>query len=505
MQVSADGGDSVGVQVPFAGSTGVMDISASGSELLVWAPPFKNPNDVAIWILPVPGGEPRRVGDLLAYDAAFAPGGTGIYYTLDSDIFTTGVDGSAPRKILTVNGKPYWIRFSPDGRRIRFSVLDTKLNTSTLWEAQADGSQPRQLLVGSKSPANECCGNWTGDGRYYVFQSTRGGVASLWTIRDKPDFWRKTNFEPVQLMVGRTSSESPLPNRDGSRILFIGSNPRGELMKLDPKTQQFAPYLQGISAEGLAFSKDGSRVAYVSYPEGILWQSKTDGSDRHELTFAPFEVGLPRWSPNGTQIVFTGHEPGKLWKIYVVPVEGGNPEVVASADYDLQDASWSPDGDSLAYGITSALARTSKEDAIRILDLKTRKVTTLPGSAGLFSPRWSPDGRYLLAMTGDFAMLKLYDFSTRAWEEIVKTRSSYPDWSRDGKCIYYAGFLDSTLPVYRMCLSNRKPELVVHLAAAGNLALGRFGTWTGIAPDESILAIRDISEEEIYALETKLP
>jgi eukaryotic-like serine/threonine-protein kinase len=376
MQVSTDGGDSVPVQVPFQ-HAGVQDVSASGSELLIWGPPYSGPT-AGVWILPVPGGQPRRVGDLSASDVAFSAGGAGIYYSSGSDIYLAGKDGSAARKILTANGAPYWIRISPDGDRIRFSVQDNKLNTSTLWEAQADGSHQRELLAGWNSPSNECCGSWTGDGRYYVFQSTRGGIANLWAMRDKPDFWRKTSLAPVQLTVGRTSSEAPLPNKDGSRIYFTGSNRRGELMKFDQKTREFSPFLQGLSAEGLAFSKDGTRVAYVSFPEGILWQSKTDGSDRHQLTFAPMEVGLPRWSPDGTQIVFAGHDPGKLWKIYVVSAEGGNSEVVATADYDLEDASWSPDGKSLAIGPSAFVARNSKDNAIQILDLKTRQATVLP-------------------------------------------------------------------------------------------------------------------------------
>ena len=501
MQVSTEGGESEAVQVPFAG---INDISASGSELLVWGPPFRDP-DAAIWIVPVPGGQPRRVGDILAYDAAFAPNGGDIYYSSGSDIFSAGRDGSAPRKILTTNGSPYWLRFSPDRRRIRFSVRDTKLNTSTLWEAQADGSHLRQLLAGWNSPGNECCGSWTEDGNYYVYQSVRGGVANLWAVRDKNDLWHKTSGEPVQLTVGRMSSEAPLPNRDGKKIYFIGSNLRGELMKFDQKTRQFSPYLQGLSVEGLAFSKDGSRVAYVSFPDGVLWQSKTDGSDRHELTFAPMEVGLPRWSPDGTQIVFAGHEPGKLWKIYVVPPEGGNPEVAASADHDLLDATWSSDGNSMAFGPSAFVARTSKEDAIKILDRKTQKVTTLPDSAGLFAPRWSPDGSHLLAMTGNYAKLRLYDFATGKWDDLLNSVSSYPEWTRDSKCIYYANSFDKSLPVYRFCLSDRKSVLITNLTSAGKLALGRFGTWTGLAPDDSILGIRDISEEEIYALETKLP
>jgi Tol biopolymer transport system component len=132
-------------------------------------------------------------------------------------------------------------------------------------------------------------------------------------------------------------------------------------------------------------------------------------------------------------------------------------------------------------------------------------VTTLPDSAGLFAPRWSPDGRHLLAMTGNYATLRLYDFTTGKWEDFLNGVSSYPEWTRDSKCIYYANSFEKNLPVYRSCLGDRKSVLIANLTSAGKLALGRFGTWTGLAPDDSILGIRDISEEEIYALETKLP
>ncbi len=503
MQISTSGGETVPLQPPIR-LFGVSDISPNGSELLAAGPP-RNNSGAALWIMPVPGGEPRRVGNIMAGDAAFSPGGSGIYYATRSEIFTAGLDGSSAHKILTANGEPFGLRFSPDGRRLRFSVFDTKLRVSSLWEANADGSHPKQLLAGWNSPGNECCGNWTSDGKYYIFQSIRGGVANLWAMRDKHDFFHKTTSDPVQLTIGQTDSEAPLPNKDGTRIFFIGSNRRGEVMRFDVKTGQFAPFLQGISAEGLAFSKDGSRVAYVSFPEGILWQSKTDGSDRHELTFAPMEVGLPRWSPDGTQIAFAGHEPGKFWGIYAVPAEGGSPELLTSENYDLEDGSWSPDGTSMAYGVSAFLARTSKDSSIRILDLKTRKVTLLPDSTGLFSPRWSPDGKYLLAMTGDYTRLKLFDFTTQKWEDFLSATSSYPEWTRDSKCIFYSNTFVKDIPVYRLCLSDRKSVHIADLTSAGRIALGRFGSWTGLAPDDSILAIRDISQEEIYALDIKLP
>ena len=503
MQVSTEGGESVPLQAPFR-LFGIADISPSGSELLVAGPPA-TADKAAMWIMPVPGGQPRRIGSALASDAAFARDGGGIYYVAAPDIFAAKIDGSQAHKILTVKGIPFWLRVSPDGSRLRFSVFDFKLRTSSLWEAQPDGSHLTQLFTGWDSPPNECCGSWTNDGNYYIFQSPRAGIPILWAARDKRDLWRKTSAEPVQLTVGQISSQAPVPNKDGTKVFFIGSSPRGEVMRFDQKTRQFSPFLPGISAEGLAFSPDGARVAYVSFPEGILWQSKIDGSDRHQLTFAPMEVGLPRWSPMGTQIAFAGNEPGKSWKVYALPTDGGNPEQLTSGDLDDLDPTWSPDGNSLAFAGRDTLARISKENAIRILDLKTRQVTTLPDSAGLYSPRWSPDGAHLMAMTADYSKLKLYDFSARKWEDLITVPSSYPEWSHDGKCVYYTDSFAKSLPVYRICLSDRKTELVTNLTAAGKLAFGHFGSWTGLSPDDSILGVRDMSVEEIYALDTTLP
>lgn len=107
-------------------------------------------------------------------------------------------------------------------------------------------------------------------------------------------------------------------------------------------------------------------------------------------------------------------------------------------------------------------------------------------------------------MTGNYARLRLYDFASGKWEDLLNARSSYPDWTHDGKCIYYSDTFDKSLSVFRMCFCDRKPVQIANLTAAGNIALGRFGSWTGIGPDDSILVIRDIREEEIYALETKL-
>jgi hypothetical protein len=43
--------------------------------------------------------------------------------------------------------------------------------------------------------------------------------------------------------------------------------PRGELVRYDSRSRQFAAFLSGISAGELDFSRDGKWVAYMSYPE----------------------------------------------------------------------------------------------------------------------------------------------------------------------------------------------------------------------------------------------
>jgi Tol biopolymer transport system component len=169
------------------------------------------------------------------------------------------------------------------------------------------------------------------------------------------------------------------------------------------------------------------------------------------------------------------------------------------------DPSWSADGNTIAFGGLETEVQDSDKDAIRIMDVKTRQVSLLPGSAGLFSPRFSPDGRYLLAVGSANDRLMLFDLTTKKWEEVVKSFVAYPGWSHDGKCIYFNDASARLQPVYRVCLSDRKPEVVVNLADFGRLAQGRFGWWTGLGPDESILAVRDISIQEINSLQLQLP
>ena len=503
MQVSVAGGDTIPLSVPFA--VAALDAVAPDNSALVVAAPPEDEFGAAVWSLPLPGGQPSRIGDVMPYGMALSPDGHSMVYGRVVSVYLANADGSNARKLFDTGGAPYAFRYSPDGKTVVFSVWERGIRSSSLWEMHADGSGLHQLLPGWNHPVNECCANWSPDGKYLVFQATREGVSGVWALRVAGDPWRKVDYAPVRLTQGTTGAMTPLVSRDGRRVFFLQVTRRGELMRYDLKTHSFAPFLAGISAEGLSFSPDGRRIAYVSYPDGTLLDSNVDGSDRHELTFAPMETGLPRWSTDGKRVVFAARDPTQRWRIDAVPFQGGALEQLAASDLDLLDPSLSPDGTQIAISQDPFITRERSDDAIHILDVQTRQMRALPASAHLFSPRWSPDGHWLLAMADSFDKLVLYDFSTGKWQDFVHGTTSYPTWSTDSKCITYNDSFANDLPVYRACLADRKPVLITNLTAAGHLAEGHFGWWTGVAPDGSVLALRDISTEEIYALDVKWP
>jgi hypothetical protein len=90
-------------------------------------------------------------------------------------------------------------------------------------------------------------------------------------------------------------------------------------MRYNLKTHEMTSFLPGFSAAWLSFTEDGLRMAYVSFPGGTIWQSKVDGTDRHQLTFPPIGADIPRWSPDGSQIAFMGGEPGRPTQIFSSP------------------------------------------------------------------------------------------------------------------------------------------------------------------------------------------
>ncbi len=495
VQVSTAGGETVQVQAPVP-NTYLLDISPDHTQLLVLN--FGEDGlDPHLWAMPVLGGASHRLGDILGHAGSWSPDGERLAYANGKDLLIATSQGTGSRKLVSLPGWPRWIRWSPDANRLRFTVYDTTSNSKSLWEVSVDGTNLHSLLPGWNNPPAECCGNWTADGKYFVFQSTRDGRTHIWVVPERASWARRTRNEPRLLTAGPLNYYSPVPSVNSKKLFVVGSQPRGELQHYDPKTGQFGSYLAGISAEGLDFSRDGQWVVYVTYPECNLWRSKVDGTQRTQLTFPPMRAFLPRWAPDGKRIAFAGAVPGSPTNIYLTSAEGGSPEQLTSGQLDQGDVGWSADGNRLVFGYTSFFARNS---VIHLLDLRTHQTSELPGSKRLFSPRWSPDGQYIAAINADNHLL-FFDFRTQQWTELAKLPIGYPSWSRDSKYIYF-DIGGDTPAFYRVRISDRKLEPLVSLK---NLRRAGPDEWTGLAPGDSPLLLRDVGTEEIYALDWEAP
>ncbi|MBV8905224.1 MAG: serine/threonine-protein kinase, partial [Acidobacteriia bacterium] len=179
-QVSSAGGDTAVLSAPFS-SPDVMDISPDKSELLAASAYTGGALKWPLWIVPLPAGTPRRFGDATATGAAWSPDGRRIAYAAIRDLYIANGDGTESRKIATLPATSWWLRWSPDGSRLRFTlgnVID-KFGTLAIWEISSDGTGLHPLLPGWNRPSSECCGNWTPDGKYFLFESTRNGKTEV--------------------------------------------------------------------------------------------------------------------------------------------------------------------------------------------------------------------------------------------------------------------------------------------------------------------------------------
>ncbi len=444
--------------------------------------------------------------------ASWAPDGKHIVYANGSSLYLANSDGSAARELTSIDGSVFFPRFSPDGQHIRFSVGNTIQNSSTssIWEIRADGTALHRLFAGWHNPPNECCGSWTADGHYYIFQVTQSrpaNVTHLWALGEAvAGLGRKPIDVPVQLTAGLTTFGSAVtdPSVKG-RIWALGVQPSGEFVAYNSKSGAFASILPGVSGTDLDFSRDGKWVAYVAIPQGTLWRSRLDGSDRVRLSSPSpsVQAALPRWSPDGKQVAYMSVESGKTWKTYVVSSDGSSSHQLMEGERNQVDANWSPDSKRVVFGDEWSSANPT----IQILDLQSRQVTSIPGSERLFSPRWSPDGRYIAALSTDFTRLMLFDFATQKWSPwLVEPAGavSYPSWSADSRYLYFEDLVTAEDSIRRIKVGQNKSELVFVIR---NLVRypGPLGLWNGRTADGSQVFVRDKSTQEVYRLDADLP
>jgi Tol biopolymer transport system component/DNA-binding winged helix-turn-helix (wHTH) protein len=495
-QASVRTGQSVRLQVPSEIMAPVIgDISPDGTRLLV-----RNHLSTAVeqplWIVPTMGDTAQKIPRIVAHDATWMPDGSHILFANGENLYVASGDGSGVRQFASVPGRAFWLRWSPDGRRLRFTVLDPLKHTTALWELDAAGQHAHAILPGWSQPASECCGSWTADGKYFVFQSQHGAFQNLWALTSQ------RSHTPVQITNGPLIYAAPVTARRGHRIFFIGSDEHSELLRLDRASDSLLPYNAGpSSAYRVQYSQDGKWLAWVDPHDGSLWRSRADGSEVLQLTAPPLSIFMMRWSPDDKTLAVMARNPGTPWKIYRVAAAGGVLQPLLPETRNEADPDWSPDGQSIVFGrLPNLMAEPSATKSVHVVNLRTHNMQTLPASQGLFSPRWSPDGHYIAATTLDQHQLLLLDLATQKWTVLTTHSVADPAWSNDGRSIYFQAFLEDGQPIYRVSVPDGKLEHITELNHLHSPDIIDY-TFTGLTPEGDVLIRASMWTGNIYSLD----
>jgi Tol biopolymer transport system component len=191
--------------------------------------------------------------------------------------------------------------------------------------------------------------------------------------------------------------------------------------------------------------------------------------------------------------------------IYLMSSAGGVAQQPLPAGPSSSWPDWLPDGHSISYSIEQDAGDSSApEPGIYLLNLDQGRSTLIPGSTGLTEGRWSPDGRFLAAVSEDTSVIKLLDVRTHTWSEVARgTLISFPVWSADS-VLYFQDILAPGEPVYRFQPGGAEPQRAYSFEDILQAGVLRCGFW-GFAPDGSLLVQVNRGGADLYALTVSIP
>ncbi len=494
--VPVAGGPAAPIPVPFHDSI-VMD-AVPPHRLLLKAMASCQAMDPGgtLWEIDLSSGARRQISNLTGIqDAAWSLDGRRAAFGRGDQLWIAGADGHAAR-IANLPGAINGLHWSPDGRRLAMGVELLDAARFALWEASDDGASVHPLLP-----------DWKESSTYQGAVFTRGGLVFESQTRSGFDLWRLTeSLWPTgsrvrQITSGPMDFRAPQAIPGRGELAVLGTSKQGRLMRFDAQSRTFVPLLAGISAEMPDFSRDGQWVVYTTYPEHQLWRSRPDGSQAARLIRSDLMAGMPRISPDGKAVAFTGGNPGTALRTFIVPIEGGEPRAVASFPDQQVSPTWSPDGKRILYRRDSTASPVPMQTShLEILDLASGQVTPVRDSTAKFNQRWSPDGAWIAAGPNDERELDLYDVKQDRWSLLAPMSADYPAWSADSRYVYFVNHAQGRAGFYRVERQTRKVELVADLSRIRRVYEDMWGLWAGVTPSGDPLILENADLQQIYLL-----
>ncbi len=485
------------------------DISPDGKSLLVLDAEGQE-HERQLWIVPVDGRQPRQVGTIRCHSAAWSPDGRHIAFAFQNGIYLTDNLGTGIQLLEAFPQIPEMVRWVRNSSGLRFTLSNPTTGKSAIWQLDlAGGSHPVVFSVKRLSIAIEdCCRSLSKQDREGEWFLSGGGSAEdrifyLGTVNAlQPGGVR---LQKMNRLVGSVGGLALDPREKRLFVLSDSADPadtppvvQTELISFDMASRVFRPYLAGLPAEDLDFSRDGKRIAWVNPVDRSVWTGLPDGSGARRIPVADRDNELPRWAPDGKQLAFMAKFDGHPWRIFIASEDGAQLRE-ASLGTDNQGApTWSPDGRRIVYG--NVLCEESNSCAIHIIDLFARSESTLPLSEGLETARWSPDGRFIAALHPETREVFLFDLHTRKWRKVAgDINGNNLNWSSNSRLLYASSPNGNQPEIVSIVPQTGSVEPVVNLSDFAHLA-GRIDPWFALTPDGSIIFTRRHQPTEVYAL-----
>jgi Tol biopolymer transport system component len=495
--VPVSGGEPKGLRLPFLQNATVRilaDYSPVRQKMLLGSLGTGKSNGVEAWLAGTEGEDPRKIAEFEPpVKAALGPDAERIALSTPDGIYVQSVRSGERKKVHPMTGMspalPWW---HPSGQSVGFLDPPDDQQKARAWQVNDDGTNLRRIVPETEHGQGQ--GAWSQDGKRFFYLGSEGEVF----LRVQPGIlgWLR---KPVvtRLTAGGQFRTPPAVDPVNPRRLYaVGSVLRGETMRYDRKTGRWVPFLSGFSGEKIDRSPDGQWLVYVTLPGSELHKCRIDGS-ADVLLAAGVEAVNPSWSPDGKQIAFSGRPAGRSvrFKLWLVSPGGGDAAPFPPGIESGYDTNWSGDGKRILLGQDAWVVQS-----IRILRLETGELESIAGSEGLFSPRWSPDEKLIVAIEKNTWKLRLFDSAKGGWRTLSEQPIGYPTWSRDGRYIYGNEGLIGTTDAVRIEVATGLRE---EIARADFKPLGVIGSgaWLGWTENWEPLTVRDLSSTQVYRID----
>ena len=306
--------------------------------------------------------------------------------------------------------------WSPDGREIWYA--ESRDGATTIRATTPDGLRRRALI---SVPGNLELQDVSASGRILLELGAQPWRVYGWTAGDPR----------VRDLSYRDATVPGDLSPDGRVLLFsekqeAGAGAAGAAVFLD-RGDGSPPRRLG-EGWGLSLSPDGKwalSVPYASADRFVLLPTEEGGASR-EIPLRDLRSGLANWAnflPDGQGIVFSALAPNRPRRIYVVPIDGGEPRPISPEGVYLEvfRSAVSPDGRRVLAG----------QQGLQVLcPIDGGELRVVPGLEGGDSVVRFADDRtlYVLRLEGDLAKVELLDIETakrRPWKEF-RLPASYP-------------------------------------------------------------------------------